>query len=519
MIPGRRPPPQSDTPNMAATDQNVDDALRDSRRELERFFDLSTDLLVIADRHRLIRVNPAFSRIFGYAPGTAVKATDFAAPEDREHVDAAIKELFRTGLPMGFESRVVCPDGSRRWFEWNVVPQHGLICCLGRDVTERRREQQQLRHLATQQAALRRVATLVASGVSPHEVFGAVAEEMGRCLEVPYAEVLRYEDDGAAIVVVACYAEAGAHGLAIGERLPLEGQNVAGEVFRTGRAYRMESLDNAAGPLVARMRELGMHSRVGAPIIVDERVWGLALVGSSRPESLPADSEQRIAEFAELIATAIAAATTRAELVASRARIVAAADDARRRIERDLHDGAQQRLVSLGLRLRMAEELVPADLTDVRNELSAAVAGLNEVFTDLQQLSRGIHPGILAKGGLAAALRNLARRSAVPITLDVDIDRRLPEPAEVAAYYVVAEALTNVDKHAQASEVTVAAHVDDTNLYLSIGDDGVGGADAGNGSGLIGLKDRVEAVSGQFKVVSRPGNGTSLAVTIPVDGA
>ncbi|GBE65852.1 hypothetical protein MFM001_23140 [Mycobacterium sp. MFM001] len=495
-----------------------DDALIDSHRELERFFDLSSDLLVIAGQQGLIRVNPAFERIFGFAPDASAKATDFVAPEDRKGVAASVRELFRSGEPVRFESRAVCPDGTQRWIEWIIVPQHELFYCLGRDVSERRREQEQLRHLATQQAALRRVATLVARGVSPQEVFDAVAEEMGRCLGVDSAEVFRYEDDGAAVVAVACYSQEGAHGLGVGERLTLEGENVAGKVFRTGRPHRMESLANAAGSLAARMRELGMNCRVGAPIIVDERMWGLALVGSSRPESLPDNAEQRTAEFAELVATAIAAATNRAELVASRARIVAAADDARRRIERDLHDGAQQRLVALGLRLRMTEDSVPEDLTDVKSELSEAVSSLNEIFTELQDLSRGIHPGILAKGGLRPALRNLARRSAVPVTLDADIDRRLPEPAEVAAYYVVAEALTNADKHAQANEVNVAAHADDQNLYLSIGDDGIGGAEAGNGSGLIGLKDRVEALSGQFRVESRPGQGTSLHVTIPVSG-
>jgi signal transduction histidine kinase len=266
------------------------------------------------------------------------------------------------------------------------------------------------------------------------------------------------------------------------------------------------------------MRELGMHSRVGAPIIVDERVWGVALVGSPLLGPLPADTEQRIAEFADLVATAIAASTTWAELVASRARIVAAADDARRRIERDLHDGAQQRLVSLGLRLRTVEQSVPAELTNAKTELSDAVSGLNDVCTELQELSRGIHPSILVQGGLRPALRNLARRSAVPVTLDVVIDRRLPQSAEVAAYYVVAEALTNADKHARASEVNVAAYLNDAILHMSIRDDGTGGADTAQGSGLIGLKDRVEALSGHFKVESRPGNGTSLYVTIPVDG-
>ncbi|MGH3635030.1 MAG: histidine kinase, partial [Mycobacterium sp.] len=409
-------------------------------RELEQFFELSSDLLVIAGQRGLIHVNPAFMRTIESSPAVSTIPIGFVAREDRQAVRAGIEKLADGHGPVRFESRTLCRDGVQRWFEWIVVPHQGFFYAFGRDVSERRDEQEQLRHLATQQAALRRVATLVARGVTPQEVFAAVAEEMGRCLNVDNAEVFRYEDDGAAILVLGCYPDAGPDGLHIGERLTLEGANVPGAVFRCACPSRMDNLDNAAGSLAARMRELGMHSRVGAPIIVDERVWGLALVGSSRPEPLPADTEQRIAEFADLVATAIAAATARAELVASRARIVAAADDARRRIERDLHDGAQQRLVSLGLRLRMAEELVPAELTDVKTELSEAVAGLNEVFTELQQLSRGIHPGILAKGGLRPAFQNLARRSAIPVNLDVVIDRRLPPPAEVAAYYVLAEA-------------------------------------------------------------------------------
>jgi PAS domain S-box-containing protein len=474
--------------------------------------------LVISDRHGLIRVNPAFERTFGHFPGPSAIPLELAAPEERAAIRAAIEEIPRCHGLARFESRLLCLDGVRRWVEWIVVPHRGLFYAFGRDVSERRREQEQLRRLATQQAALRRVATLVARGVSPEEVFGAVAEEMSRCLNVPHAEVFRYEDDGAAIVIVACYAEAGTYGWHAGERLTLEGDNVAAAVFRSRRPFRMDTLENAAGSLAARMRELGMHARVGAPIIVDERVWGVALVGSPLLGPLPADTEQHIAEFADLVATAIAASTTRAELIASRARIVAAADDARRRIERDLHDGAQQRLVSLGLKLRTAEESAPAELTDLKTQLSDAVSGLNDLCIELQELSRGIHPSILVQGGLPPALRNLARWSAVPVTLDVVIDRRLPQSAEVAAYYVVAEALTNADKHAQASEVNVAAHLDDTILHLSIRDDGIGGIDAAKGTGLIGLKDRVEALSGHFEVESRPGNGTSLHVTIPVDG-
>jgi signal transduction histidine kinase len=371
--------------------------------------------------------------------------------------------------------------------------------------------------LARQQAALRRVATLVARGVSQSEVFSAVAEEMAGCLNVGNAEVLRYEDDGAATVVVASYAEPGVPHLSLGERLSTEGDNVAATVSRTRQSARMDSWEDAAGPIAQRVRELGVRSRIGAPIVVDERLWGIAVVATTEPEPLPPDTESRIVEFAELVATAIAAATTRAELIASRARIVAAADDARRRLERDIHDGAQQRLVSLALKLRLTEESVPCERDDLKSMLSEAVSGLTDVFQELQELSRGIHPAILSTGGLPAAFKTLARRSPVPVNLDVTIEQRLPESVEVAAYYVVAEALTNAAKHAQASEVRIRARTTGASLDLLISDDGIGGADSGRGSGLIGIKDRIEVLGGRMQVDSPPGAGTALDITIPYE--
>jgi signal transduction histidine kinase len=346
-------------------------------------------------------------------------------------------------------------------------------------------------------------------------VFAAVAEEIARCLEVDCVEVLRYEVDDSAVIIASYVASAEPH-VALGERVALEGDNVAGTVLRTGRAARMDDYDSATGALAARLRKLGVRCRVGAPIVVDEHVWGTAVVGSSRPEPLAADTETQIADFADLVATAIANAATRADLVASRERIVAAADDARRRLERDLHDGAQQRLVSLGIQLRLAEASVPAELQSVTDQLSGIVSGLTAASEELRQISRGIHPAILAKGGLGPALKTLARRCPVPVTLHVAIERRLPEWVEVAAYYVVAEALTNAAKYAQPSEVTVCATVKDAALCLSITDDGIGGADSRNGSGLIGLTDRIEAVGGRLQITSPPGSGTSLHATIPL---
>jgi signal transduction histidine kinase len=370
--------------------------------------------------------------------------------------------------------------------------------------------------LAEEQAALRRVATLVARGVGTSELFSAVAEEMARCLHVELAGVLRYEADGTPIRLA--YNEPWWPSLPIGEPVTVEFESVAATVLRTGRAARIDVLNNAVEATAdgSRLRELGIRSMVAAPIMVDARMWGLAVVGSSWPESLPADTEARVGEFAELAATAIAAATTRTELIASRARIVTAADDARRRLERDLHDGAQQRLISLALQLRTAQASVTPQQQALKRLLAQVISGLTAVSEELREISHGIHPAILSSGGLVPALKMLARRSTVPVTLDLAVDRRLPEPVEVAAYYVLAEALTNTAKHAHASHITVHARITDDHLCVSIRDNGIGGADRGQGSGLIGLIDRVEALSGHIQILSPTGKGTALHATIPI---
>jgi signal transduction histidine kinase len=237
----------------------------------------------------------------------------------------------------------------------------------------------------------------------------------------------------------------------------------------------------------------------------------------SSQELLPLDTEERMDKFTELLATAVANAESKTQLAASRRRIVAAADEARRQIERDLHDGTQQRLVSLSLALRAAETAVPADKDDLRAELSAIATGLGEAIADLQELSRGIHPAILSQGGLGPALRTLARRSTIPVELDLGTDVRLAEPIEVAVYFVASEALANATKHAQASRIEVSLASRDDSLLLSIRDDGVGGADAARGSGLVGLTDRIEALGGTIVVESAAGKGTSLVATLPLN--
>jgi signal transduction histidine kinase len=407
--------------------------------------------------------------------------------------------------------------------DWVVIGVFFIVAVLSNSLAalaragaieaDRRRHEADL--AARQQTALRRVATLVARGVPPSEVFSAVVAELANCLDVHNAALLRYEPDGTAVLLAAA-DEPGLEKMPVGERFWLDGESVAAMVQRQGRAARMDSHDYPAWSAEPRIRALGLSSAVGAPIMVGSRVWGAAIVGSSRSDAFPPNAEQRVRDFADLITIAIANAQAHAELSASRARIVTAADDTRRRIERDLHDGAQQRLVSLGLKLRLAEESVPPEQTAVREQISDVVAGLAGVSDELREISHGIHPAILSKGGLGPALKTLARRSAVPVEVDVELPRHMPDSVEVAGYYCVAEALTNVTKHARASQVHLAAKAEGDYLCLSIRDDGVGGADIGKGSGLIGLVDRVEALGGQIALTSLVGDGTSLVVRIPL---
>jgi signal transduction histidine kinase len=371
-----------------------------------------------------------------------------------------------------------------------------------------------LARLAEQQAALRRVATLVARGVPPEEVFTAVTEEVVRLLEFDSAALARYESGG----MISTLAVSGRvrESFPVGRRWALGGDNVNTLVYETGGPARIDSYADATGHLGGALRERGFRSAVGAPIIVEGRLWGAMSAGSGAAQPLPADTEERLVLFTELVATAIANAESRAALTASRARLVAAADETRRRIERDLHDGTQQQLVSLILELRAAEVTEPPEVGELRAQLARTARGLDGVLEELREISRGIHPAILSSGGLERALRVLARRSGVPVELDLRAEQRVPEHVEAAGYYVVSEALTNAAKHAQASVVHVELDASDTVARLAIRDDGIGGADLSHGSGLVGLSDRVEALGGTFQLMSPAGGGTALVVEIPI---
>jgi PAS domain S-box-containing protein len=371
-----------------------------------------------------------------------------------------------------------------------------------------------LARLADEQAALRRVATLVAEGVQPAEVFAAVGQEVIGLLDAQNAAIARLEDDGTYTIV----ANSGITTVAlpVGSRhAPAPGW-VVNAVVETRRSARRDNYDTASGDIPAAISDLGVNSSVAAPIVVEGALWGVVIVGTSL-DRFPDGTEQRLEEFTELAATAIANASSRSELAASRARIVAASDETRRRIERDLHDGTQQRLVSLSFKLRLAESSIPAELDEARQTMDGVVGELNRVIEELREIARGIHPAILSEGGLGPAMRTLARRSAIPVELGNLIEHRLPEPIEVAAYYVVSEALTNAAKHANASHVQVETAVRDGSLRLSIDDDGHGGANPAQGSGLVGLRDRVEAVGGSIEIDSPRGEGTHIVVQLPLE--
>jgi signal transduction histidine kinase len=358
------------------------------------------------------------------------------------------------------------------------------------------------------------VATLVARGAETEEVFAAVAREVAEVMHLPVAAVQRYEDDETT-TVTATWSDR-AHPFQPGTRWPYHPSGLAGRVRQTGRAGRVKDYSNRRGAYAAKARELGLRSVAAAPIVVDGAVWGLVTIAST-DGPLPDQTEDRLAEFTELVGTAIANAQSRTELSASRARIIAATDDTRRRLERDLHDGIQQRLVSLALKAQMIETMTTRPADQIQGELSRLADGLGTALDELREISHGIHPALLSESGLGPALGALARRSAVPVELDLNLGPRLDQHIEAAGYYIASEAITNAAKYAQASVIDVCADARDGALTLSISDDGVGGADPSRGSGIIGLRDRVEALGGTILVLSPPGQGTTLHVQLPAD--
>ena len=375
---------------------------------------------------------------------------------------------------------------------------------------------QELRDVAAEQSALHRVAALVARAAHPEEIFDSVAREAGQLVDAPLTLLGRYEPERVYAVVGAWDRGGPVQILPVGSRLPVGGHNAIAKVFETGRSARIDDYERATGPVAEAVQAFAVRAAVGVPVTVRGTLWGV-LVAASQVGPLSPGVEERLVGFSDLVATAISNAESQGALRASRARLVTAADTTRRRIERDLHDGAQQRLVSTALRLRSSvRDAVPPGADGLLVQLEAIAKDLDEVLEGLREIARGIHPVILAEGGLRPALKSLARRSVVPVDVETVVEERLPDEVELAAYYVVAEALTNAAKHAEATNIDVRAEVVDGELSIRVQDDGRGGALTSGGSGLIGLTDRAEALGGRFSVESPPGGGTSIRVSLPL---
>jgi len=366
--------------------------------------------------------------------------------------------------------------------------------------------------LAEEQAALRRVATLVAEGAAPTAVFDAVAGEMEALLDADQVALNRYES-GDELVVLA-HRGLDVAQTPVGSRISHEGESATATVWRTGRPARVVHHEGAPGALAELARATGLRVSVGAPIIVDGRLWGIITASWKREESPPPDAEERMVHFAGLLDTAIANADSRDQLTASRVRLVTAADEARRRVVRDLHDGAQQRLVQTIVTLKLARRAAEEDAESSDALVVEALDQAEQANAELRELAQGILPTILARGGLRAGVDALVSRVRVPTDVDLTSER-LPTEIEASAYFVVAEALTNVVKHAQASSAEVKAWIEDSVLHLDIRDDGVGGARP-DGTGLVGLNDRIAALGGRLSVDSPPGQGTRVTATLPL---
>ena len=373
---------------------------------------------------------------------------------------------------------------------------------------------ERVERLAQEQAALRRVATLIARAASAEAVFSAVAEEVASVLNLQAVTVCRYQKD--AVVVL---SSLGIPAFPAGSRWPLKNPSLPGSVYSTGAPVRVndfpDDLTGAFG-IYAMARDGSIKSGLGVPIVVDGAVWGSVNAGSTEERAFPAEAEERLARFTDLVATAVQNATMRDQLVASRARVIAAADESRRQIERNLHDGAQQRLVSLSLSLRLAETRLRTSPEGAAEILSAASEELTQALAELRELASGIHPAALTLDGLRTALVGLTERAPIPVQIARIPTERLPEAVEVAIYYLVAEAITNVTKYAQATRTTIVVErLGDGNVAVTVEDDGIGGADPSNGTGLVGLTDRVEALGGRLGIESPRGRGTRLTATIP----
>ena len=470
----------------------------------DRIFRLSARGLVLD-----IQENPAAA-----APPSIVEVGEsvYESSAPREVVDrvmAAGRHALETGELQTIEWEFG-REGDLRYYEGRFLPSgEDEFLVVVRDVTERKQHE-------LEQEALHRTALAVASEARPEQIFDLVSEEIARVLGAHSTRLLRYEPGGEEAVIVGGWTKPGARGMPVGQRYMLEG-SASEAVMKSGLPVRRELGDGQVSPeLAKKMRELNVNSLVAAPITLTGRPWGAVVATLIAPHSFPAGAEARLDAFSRLVSLALANEEARGELAASRARLVTAGDEERRRLERNLHDGAQQRLVSVSVAVRLAEKrLNHAGSSEAVELLTQATEELGLALEELRELARGIHPAVLTERGLGPALASLADRAPVPVEVEELPYERLPGQVEAAAYYVVSEALANVAKYADASSVSVRVARSNGRAVVEVVDDGVGGADPTVGSGLRGLTDRIEALDGRLRIVSPVGKGTTIRAEIP----
>ena len=454
------------------------------RHQFDRFTDVQHRLALAHERDAV----PAIRRMFGMAAGASA---------------ALLLVFLLAGYVMrGLTSRA--PAG----------PVHGRLLRPDRERPGRERA----RRVSGECEGLRRVATLIARDASPADVFHAGAGEMGRALGAEHAMIAWYDPDGMVTVVGHWSAQRAPRIMPPLEgRWPVEDDTVADSVCRTGRPAHLRRDAGAVGEIGAWIRTHGIGRMTAHPVVADDRLWGMAVVLSGGTAPWPDGAEQTMQEFADLVGVALTGFRRRSELLASRVRLVEAADATRRRIECALHERTQQRLVAVGLTLRLAETAVPADQKRLREQVSTAVRDVMEIIEGLQEIARELHPAFLTMGGVESSLRALARRASVPVELKVRDARRPPPSVAMTLYHAVSEALANTAAHAHASAVHVDLDLGEP-IRLSIRDDGIGGARVRPGRALAALKDRAEALGGVFELESPTGGGTCLRLTIPIRG-
>jgi PAS domain S-box-containing protein len=494
-------------------------------------------LVCVLDRDgRILLFNEACERATGFARDEVLgrdARTCVIPVEEREAFGEFLGYVWRTGIPSPQVGHWLTRDGGRRLIAWSNKPMNDAdgtpvsLVTTGIDLTDREPEREgddralegdpraklaEVSRLAQEQRSLRRVATLVASEVSPERVFTRVSEECARVLHVNASAVVRYESDETATIV-------GRHNrdnidvFRIGDSLASDERSPVGQVRRTASSSRIDDWGALVGEVAEAMFRTGYRSAAAAPILVAGTLWGAVAIASEDP--LAPDAETRLGEFCELVSLAVASAQARSDLIASRARLVMAGDEQRRRLERNLHDGAQQRFVSVALKLRLARRRLSTHPDAAAELLDEVSRELDTGLEELREIARGLHPAILGDRGLRHALESLAARIPIPVVIEAP-DVRLPEHVEATAYYIVSEAMTNVAKHAAAESAHVSVRREDGLLRCAVSDDGRGGADTSAGTGLLGLRDRAEAAGGTLSVVSPPGQGTTVSAALPL---